>query len=184
MMIFINEYINTLIFAKRYEIMNESLEIKESEKKQYLILYDEFAKFVNNPNKLTGNLWSGIIADICKIINMSSEKLNQLVANNIKSIGQINKFDEKDEFQAILKNKLGECYILEKIADAEYLYYSITNKKLYYVDHEHEEYTIFYHDFPYDTREFGDFIYGDKDINIIRSLFKEHDKNNNYNLFQ
>lgn len=182
-MISINEYTDTLINAKRYEIMNETNNIKESEKKILLNLYDEFYKFISNPYKLSGNLWSGIIADICKIINISSEKLSELVSNNIKSM-KIHKFNIKDSFQNQLKQKIGNCYLIEDVAHSEFIFYSISNKKLYYVDYEHEECITFYNDFPYDSREFGDYVYGDKDISLLRSLLKEYDRKKNYNLFQ
>lgn len=157
--------------------------IKENDKKKYLSLYDKFANFIKNPHKLSGDFCAYHISDICKIINMSSKRLNELVSNNIKPIGIQKTFKDNDDFYKYLKKIIGNYYIIDYDGESEYIFYSINKKKMYYVDFEHEECEIFYNNYPFDSDEFGDLIHNNN-IEPVRSLFKEYDAQKNYNLFQ
>ena len=160
--------------------------IKESDKKKYLDLYDKFFKFITNPHKLGADFYSYHISDICKIINMSSKRLNELVSSNIKQIGMQKTFKDNDTFSKYLKKIIGSYYIIDYDGDCEYIFYSINNKRMYYVDYEHEECEIFYNNYPYSSKELEDIVYGDNksELEAVRKLFKEYDKEKRYNLFQ
>ena len=162
-------------------------QIKENEKNQYLKLYDEFVKFLKNPHKLSGNLWSGIISDICRIIGLSSAELNNIISKNIKSVGNKVSLYQKEFEDSVWENdiakKLGDCYILESM-DSDKLVYSINNKKLYWINYEHGECEVFYNDYPYNSREFEEVLYDDPDtLKVVKALFKEYNEKNNIKLF-
>ena len=159
-------------------------DIKENDKKKYLSLYDNFVNFIKNPHKLSGNFWAGHISDICKIIDISSTKLNELVSKNIKSLGVYKSFREKDEFSLYLTKTIGDYYIIDSFSDCDYIFYSIKNKKLYWVNYEHGECNLFYNNFPYNSKEFEDILYdNDEELKAVRLLFKQYDTQKKYNLF-
>lgn len=164
-------------------------DIKENDKRKYLMLYDEFAKFIKNPHRLNGQFRSIHLADICRIIGMSSTKLNDLVAKNIKSLPE-KSFDKEYQydFSKRLSKTIGEkYYIIDDLGggSGDYVIYSIKNKKLYWICYEHEDVEIFYNNFPYSSRELEDIIYFDeKKLNSLRNLFKEYDAAKKYNLFE
>ena len=160
--------------------------IKKSERDKYLKLYDDFAKFIKHPYKLSGTgFWSGHIHDICKLIGMSSERFNELVSDNISTVGSKVSYKTDDEFNNYLNTRIGDHYILES-SDSTRLVYSINKKRVYYIDYESEECEIFYNNYPYTSKELEDFVYGnnEEDISMIKSLFKERDKDKKYNLFK
>lgn len=156
-------------------------QIKENDRKKYLQLYDEFVKFLKNPHKLQGNLWSGTIRDICVIIGMSSEKLNSIVSSNIKKM-TVYSFGKDDEFKSYLQKHIGDYYIIENDYDNQ-IVYSISKKKLYYINYEHEDCEIFFNNYPYNSKEFEDIVFNKgEELKAIQNLFKEYDKEKKYNI--
>ena len=71
----------------------------------------EFVKFLKHPGKLSGSITSAHISDICRIIGISSNKLNSIISKNIKAIGSAIVIDEFEN--------LGKCYIIESYSSAE-----------------------------------------------------------------
>lgn len=157
-------------------------QIKENEKKKYLQLYDEFVKFLKNPHKLQGNLWSGTIRDICEIVGISSEKLNNIVSSNIKNMNVYSFKNKEDEFKKYLQKQIGDHYIIENDFENQ-IVYSISKKKLYYINYEHEECEIFFNNYPFNSKEFEDIVFDNgEELKSVRNLFKEYDKNKKYNI--
>ena len=127
-------------------------EIKERERQRYLKLYEEFLKFLKNPYKLTGNLWSAHISDICQIVGLSSQRLNEIVAKTIRNVGKAITIDGEsfadNEYGNHISKKLGECYILDTF-DSDRLVYSIKDNKIYWISYEHDMCETFFNNFPY-----------------------------------
>jgi hypothetical protein len=166
-------------------------QLSSAEKTKYEKLYSEFAKFIKQPHKLSGNFWSGTIADICRLLGISSEKLNSVVSKNIKAISAAkplsNGFSDTNWGEDIVK-KLGNCYVLENInsASGDYLVYSISNEKLYYICYEHSECEVFFNKFPYNSKELEDVVYeefaDEEERSAVIELFKRIDQEKGFNL--
>jgi hypothetical protein len=170
------------ISQKDVKIISDA-EVKNAKEQKYLKIYEEFIKFLKNPHVLSGSLWSGQIADICRIKDISSKKLNEIVAKNIKRVGSPkdinpNSFDQSDYGKDVSKS-LGKCYTLENL-DGFQLVYSINKKSLYWLDYQHCEYDIFYHNYEYSSREFEDaaFGYDDRFKKRLLELFESYDNQN------
>lgn len=185
--------IGLYIILKKKDYMKFAVsdsELKEAEKKNFLRKYDEFAKFLKNPHRLTGNLfWSGTIVAICNIIGMSSNELNSIVSSNIKPMNakKINAewFENDPAWGKKVSAKLGDCVVLEA-SDGEELVYSVPNKKMYILSFEHTECEEFFNsDYPYIDRDFEEAIYDDKDLKAeLKKMFKEYDSAKKYNLIK
>lgn len=163
-------------------------EIKEKDKIKYIQLYEEFIKFIKSPYKLGRTLWSAHIADICRIMNISSEKLNKIISKNIKSVGSKSKVfnGSFDEWERDISKSLGDCYTIDSWGGSgDVVAYSIKHKKLYWLCAEHSECEVFYRNFPYYSREFEDAAGGfdDELVDELRNLFSEYNKQHNIKYF-
>ena len=170
-------------------------DIKESERRYYINFYEEFIKFLQHPHKLSGDFWSGTLADIAKLMDFSSEKMNRIVSKNFRPIGtpfviDAHKFDDPEYGKTVSKN-LGKCYMIDdRIGGDIYLVYSENRKKLYWVSYEHCDCITFYNKFPFKSEDFEDIVdvtYGDNYIKNRRkkviSFFKDYNKEHDIHIF-
>lgn len=161
--------------------------VKDSDTKKYMDLYIQFANFIKNPSKIIGNFDPTYIADICKICGISSSKLNEIVSKNMKSNGYTFTLDPEyfndPDWAKSMSDRLGDCYELW-YDNADTLVYSLSKKKLYWVNYEHDECEEFYNNYPYDSKEFGEILYDNKEDekNSIKDLFKKIDKEKKFNI--
>jgi hypothetical protein len=170
---------------------NES-DISESEKSKYTKIYTEFAKFVKHPFKLTGSsFWSAHLADVCKILGISSDKFNSVISKNIKPIGKpfiINgdNFENDPDWGKSLSKKLGQCYLIEDTSDADQIIYSTSTKKMYWINYEHTECEVFFNNLPFNSKELEDVVYEDlankEERSAVIELFKRIDQEKGFNL--
>lgn len=179
-----------LLKKSEYEKLAPSeSDIKEAEMKKYLKKYDEFAKFLKSPHKLSGSFWSGTIFAICKIIGMSSSELNSIVSSNIKPTGTKkingNWFDNDPDWGKKISAKLGSCYTIES-SDGEEIVYSVPNKKMYWISYEHTECEEFFNEnYPYVDRDFEEAVYENDELKAeLKKRFKEYDSVKKYNLIK
>lgn len=161
--------------------------INEIKRKKYEDLYIKFAQFVKKPSKLNGSFGMNQVADICKIIGLSSADLNDKISKNITSMGtkyilDPNKMDDSDYGKNVSK-RLGECYEIESF-DAELILYSIENKKIYWVDLEHSECSEFYNNYPFESKELGDVVYDEDEKKSVKEIFKQIDAEKGFNLIE
>lgn len=118
-MIPINEYVNTLVNARRYEIVEEKKlflldfgkKKKKSEEKPKIILTNEYVSQKVKENKITS------ISDILKF--------------------QYNKFDIVD-LTGSLKNKNEKLILLYKDEPDYFIVYRISDKRTYYIELDYE----------------------------------------------
>ena len=153
----------------------------------------KFAQFIKKPHKLDPSFNSSHVADICKICGVSATKLNKMVSDNIGTIGKPvtidpKRFDEEEWAKGISK-KLGDCYIIDEFG-SNAIYYSIPNKKIYWINFEHAECEEFFNNFPYGSKEFEDMAfmlnteeYADyEEGQAVKELFKKLDKEKKFNI--
>lgn len=169
----------------------KSLKVSSSikNKETYVKLYNEFAKFINRPYKLSGSGFNSThISDICKIIGMSSERFNEYVSDNINTVGTKESFDPNNgDFDTYLSKRIGDHYILELTdkSSGSKLVYSIDKKRVYYLNYEHKNCEIFYNDYPYSSKELEDFLLSeDSKKSEMKELFRQVDVEKKYNLIK
>ncbi|MBR6289344.1 MAG: hypothetical protein IKR19_08415 [Acholeplasmatales bacterium] len=139
-------------------------------------LLKEFNKFINHPFKMSSRSFYGAhVAGICKVCDISSEKLNEKVSKNIKSFGAKMPKNEK------VASELGKCIILESFNNEEILY-SIDKKKMYYVNYNTGESGLFYNSYPHTDKKFEKAV-AENSKAEIKGLFRMLAEENKYNIF-
>lgn len=193
-------YINFVIeptetFVKNFKDDTEvSVNFDSKTKIKYCKLYDQFVNFIRRPHVLTNNdIFFGEINDMCYILDISHIKYMQLFSANIKKQqfqkGSWETFDNPDSanFLKICKRTIGDFYNLQSnsYTDKELLY-SINKNKIYLIDWEHEELSIFPNS-KYASNMSSTFAKEVSD-NVLKAAVKkfliEYDKSKGYNLLQ
>lgn len=175
------------IICKNYsKYIPTELELNSSENKKYIAIYEKFLKFLKSPSTMPNGLWCGHISDICKIMGISSVKLNEIVSDNFKS-GKKFKLDAnnfEDSYYAKTHiSQLGTCYMIDNFSDCDYLIYSDTKKHLYLINYEHSNIISFFdsNEYQYSSQEFAEKIFL-KDTADIKKLFNKYNEENNIEL--
>lgn len=169
------------------EVKERTVKVKIKNKDQILNIYDQFIKYIKIPRPITSNSFNFIhIADICRILDISSDKINKLICSNIKNINLFKEFDydSADEYEKYLKKQLGKSYLMATQGDSDYIVYSFKNKSIYWINIEHGECNKFYLDFPYSSKELEDHLHNNDKKKAVQELLKEYDKQKGYNLLQ
>lgn len=161
-------------------------QINDIMNKKYLALYDQYANFLLKPRKMSGNFWPAYISDISKICGISSDKLNQIVAKNIRPTMKQNFNNYHDEdgdtrFEKQIQS-LGEYMEIYSIYSDDIIF-SFKDKKMHWINYEHKEEYVFYNNFPYSTKEFENIIYMDHPSRkSIKELFMKYDAKKGYHI--
>ena len=154
--------------------------------KKYLALYDQYAKFLLKPGKMSGNFWPAYISDISKICGISSDKLNQIVAKNIRPAMKQN-FNSYHDMDGVISfekqiQSLGEYMEIYSVYSDDIIF-SFKDKKMHWINYEHKEEYVFYNNFPYSTREFENIIFYDQPSRkSIKELFTKYDAEKGYHI--
>lgn len=183
----LNEYNKA---TKKTKSNSNTFKLKESDKNKYMKMYVNFVKFMQHPHKLNYDIWGGVIKDFCIILDISSERCNCIIAKNMKPIGSkstINPkwFMDEPEYGEKVSKDIGYCYFLEN-GDGEDLVYSISKKKCYVLNYEHNTCEEFYKGYSSDIQGLEEVLYGYNDgmKNILKNLFEEYNKTHNIKVFE
>lgn len=142
-------------------------QINEKKKQRYIELFKKFKQFLKQPFRLKGNSFTiNHIADICRLIGMSTDQLNSMVSKNFKPFEKISIikgswFNDMNDSDFDFCGR--EFYIIDNWGEGGVGYFPKV-KKMYWFGFEHNDFEEFYNNWPYNSQEFEDALYGDDEL--------------------